>query len=178
LTALQEFTERGIKIDYLLGNHDYWVDDFFEKELGIDVHAQPYETTIDGKRVFLHHGDGLAPRDIGYRIIKPVLRSKLSFLAYRWVHPDIGVRIARGSSRTSREYTSQKDFGEDEGMEKFATSCINNGTDIVVMGHRHKPTVKTIGNGLYVNLGDWITFSTYGRFVLGTMTLETWNGTR
>jgi UDP-2,3-diacylglucosamine hydrolase len=176
LTALQDFTDHGIRVDYLLGNHDYWVDDFFKQEIGIDVLAKPYEVKLEGKRIFLHHGDGLAQHDLGYKLIKPVLRNRASIFAYRWLHPDLGVKLARGSSRSSREYTSKKDFGEVEGMEAYASSLIAGGADVVVMGHRHQPLIKTIDKGVYVNLGDWISFSTYGKFALGKMTLETWNG--
>lgn len=176
LAMLQDFRENGIAIEYLLGNHDFWVDDFFETEIGLEIHREPYETRFDGKRIFLHHGDGLATNDLGYRLIRPVLRNRLSILAYRWIHPDLGVRLARGSSRSSREYTAQKDYGEDEGMLSYASGLIGQGMDIVVMGHRHKPVLTQINNGVYVNLGDWITASTFGRLALGTMTLESWNG--
>ncbi len=33
--------------------------------------------------------------------------------------------------------------------------------DVVVMGHRHRPSLTPVGSGLYVNLGDWITHFTY-----------------
>ncbi len=176
LALLQDFTDHGIGVEYLLGNHDYWMDDFFEKEIGITVRQKPYETVVDGKRIFLHHGDGLAKHDLGYKLIKPVLRNKMSIFAYRWLHPDLGVKLAHRSSRTSRNYTSHKDFGEEEGMKEFATRMIDQGMDVVVMGHRHEPTIAAIGEGVYVNLGDWISHATYGRFALGQMRLETWNG--
>lgn len=175
LTALQEFTDRGIPVHYLAGNHDYWMGDFFQSELGFQVYFVPFDTTVQGKRIHVHHGDGLAKNDLGYRLIKPVLRSKLSIALYRWLHPDIGVRLARGSSRSSREYTSDKDFGEDAGMIKYATARIAGGADIVVMGHRHQPLFKTIQHGTYINLGDWITHRTYGELSGGMMTLKTWH---
>ena len=95
---------------------------------------------------------------------------------YRWLHPDLGVPLARGSSRTSRDYTSTKDYGEEEGMIRFATAKIREGVDIVVMGHRHKPQIQTIESGTYLNLGDWITYCTYGELNGGTLSLKTWNG--
>ena len=175
LAALQEFTDRGTPVEYLAGNHDFWMGDFFEKELGVTVRRDPYETVLDGKRLFLHHGDGLAQRDLGYRLIKPVLRNRAAILLYRWLHPDLGVRLARGSSRTSRAYTSQKDFGEQEGMIAFARERIAAGVQVVVMGHRLLPVTQKIGDGLYVNLGDWITHQTYGLLEDGEMTLQTWS---
>ncbi len=176
LALLQDFTDHGIAVEYLLGNHDYWMDDFFEKEIGLTIRPKPYETLIEGKRVYLHHGDGLATHDLGYKLIKPVLRNKLGIFAYRWLHPDLGVKLAHRSSRTSRSYTSHKDFGEEEGMKAYAARMIDQGIDVVVMGHRHEPSLTAIGDGTYVNLGDWISHATYGRFALGQMRLETWNG--
>jgi UDP-2,3-diacylglucosamine hydrolase len=175
LAALQEFTDRGIPIDYLAGNHDFWMGDFFHSELGITIHLDPYETVIDGKRVYLHHGDGLAQNDLGYRMIKPLLRNRAAITLYRWLHPDLGVRLARGSSRTSRTYTSQKNYGESEGMETFAAERIRQGADIVIMGHRHVPVMQQIASGVYVNLGDWIENHTYAQLLDGRITLQTWN---
>lgn len=176
LAALQAFTDRGIPVHYVAGNHDFWMGDFFQKELGMRLYHDPCELPLGGKRVFLHHGDGLAPRDTGYRLIKPVLRNRLAIRLYRLLHPDLGIWLARGSSRTSRAYTANKDYGEDEGLLKFATQKLGEGLDIVVMGHRHQPHISEIGPGTYVNLGDWITYHTYAVLRDGRITLETWNG--
>ena len=176
LAALQEFTEKGIPVHYLAGNHDFWMGDYFTTELGIELHREPFETRIQGKRVFFHHGDGLAHNDLGYRLIKPVLRNRWNIRLYRWLHPDIGVPLARGSSRTSRGYTANKHYGEGEGMLEFARERIREGVDIVIMGHRHKPSFEKIDGGTYVNLGDWITYQTYGRMIRGKVALKTWKG--
>ncbi len=176
LSALQAFTDEGIPVHYLVGNHDFWMGDYFSSELGMTVHRDPFETTIDRKRVYLHHGDGLAQNDVGYRLIKPVLRNRLNIALYRWLHPDIGVRLARGSSRTSRAYTSTKHYGEEGAMRDFAARQIDRGADIVIMGHRHKPHHEKIGKGVYVNLGDWITYHTYATLRRGSIALETWKG--
>jgi len=176
LSALQAFTDTGVPVHYLAGNHDFWMADFFETELGMTLHRDPFEIIIDGKRIYLHHGDGLAQKDLGYRLIKPILRNRVNIALYRWLHPDIGVRLARGSSRTSRSYTASKHYGEEGAMRDFAARRIAEGADIVVMGHRHKPHSEKIGNGMYVNLGDWITYHTFATLRRGKMTLEIWKG--
>ncbi|MBM2841144.1 MAG: UDP-2,3-diacylglucosamine diphosphatase [Bacteroidetes bacterium] len=177
LAALQEFTDCGAKVHYLAGNHDFWMGDFFRTELGMELHFDPFETTVAGKRIFFHHGDGLAKNDTGYKLIKPVLRNKFNIRLYRWLHPDIGVRLARGSSRSSREYTSNKHYGEEEGMIECAREQISRGVDIVMMGHRHKPRCVPIGQGMYMNLGDWIEYNTYAELSNGSVQLKAWNGT-
>ena len=175
LTALQEFSDRGINVHYLAGNHDFWMGDFFHNELGMEIHREPFETTVEDKRIYLHHGDGLAKNDLGYRMIKPVLRNQFNIRLFRWIHPDLGVRLARGSSRSSREYTSNKDY-EEEGMVECAREHIRQGVDIVMMGHRHKPIVLPIDRGTYINLGDWITYYTYAELTNGMTKLKTWDG--
>jgi UDP-2,3-diacylglucosamine hydrolase len=132
--------------------------------------------TVEGKRLYFHHGDGLATNDLGYKLIKPVLRNKFNIRLYRWLHPDVGVKLARGSSRTSRQYTSQKHYGEEEGMIECAREQIDRGVDVVMMGHRHKPNVVQIDKGTYVNLGDWITYNTYAELAGGALQLKTWDG--
>jgi UDP-2,3-diacylglucosamine hydrolase len=174
LAALQEFTDSGKPVHYLAGNHDFWMNNYFTEELGIAVHMVEFEMTVEGKRIYLHHGDGLADNDLGYRLIKPVLRNRFNIWLYRWLHPDIGVTLARGSSRTSREYTSNKHYGEEEGMIREAAKRIQDGMDIVIMGHRHKPNMVKIGNGTYINLGDWIAYDTYAELSHGVIELKTW----
>ncbi len=178
LTALQAFTDAGIPVKFLAGNHDCWIMDFFSKELGIETHMTPFEATIQGHRVYLHHGDGLATHDLGYRLIKPVLRNRAAMWLFRWLHPDIGVPLARGSSRTSRSYTSQKDYGEEEGLLRFAKDRIREGMHIVVMGHRHRPSLLAIDGGVYVNLGDWVTFNSYAIMEGGSIRLASWGATQ
>jgi UDP-2,3-diacylglucosamine hydrolase len=176
LAVLQEYTDKGIPVSYLAGNHDFWMKDFFSSELGIRVYRDPVEVRVDGRRMFLHHGDGLAPRDVGYRIVKPILRHPLSVWLYRWLHPDVGVPLAKRSSRTSRRHTGKKDFGEEDGMVAFAMRKIEEGVDIVVMGHRHRPALVPYRNGFYVNLGDWIESRTYAEMVDGQIALHSWEG--
>lgn len=174
LSKLGMIVESGIKVHYLAGNHDFWLKDFFPKDLGIPVHKDPIALELYGKKFFLHHGDGLALHDTGYLILKKILRNPVSIFLYSLLHPDWTAPIARGSSRTSREYTGNKDYGETDGMLQFAAKKIHEGYDFVVMGHRHKPFEQNIDGGRYINLGDWITYNTYGEFDGTTFELKTW----
>jgi len=178
LAKLSYLVEKGVEVNYLAGNHDFWLGDFFHTELGIQVFPEPFAVTIDGTKFFLHHGDGLTDKDIGYKILKKILRNPLSVWLYSLLHPDIGVRLAQFSSRKSRHHTSQKNYGEVDGMKKFAATKLNEGFHYVIMGHNHQPVQQKIGNGTYVNLGDWISHFTYGVFDGENFKLEQWKRSR
>lgn len=174
LAMLSSLVEAGIKVHYIAGNHDFWLKDFFPNDLGIPVYKDPIQIDLRGKKFFLHHGDGLALNDTGYLILKKILRNPISIFLYSIIHPDWTAPIARGSSKTSRAYTGNKDFGETDGMIKFAEEKFRTGIDVVIMGHRHKPLVHSVGNALYLNLGDWITYNTYAEFDGTALELKTW----
>jgi UDP-2,3-diacylglucosamine hydrolase len=174
LSALGGLTENGINVHYIAGNHDFWLRDFFPNELGIPVYKEPFGIERYGKKIFLHHGDGLALNDTGYRILKKVLRNPVSIFLYSLVHPDWTAPIARGSSRKSRAFTGSKDYGETDGMILFATRMIDAGYDVVMMGHRHQPLDQAIGAGRYINLGDWMSYNTYAEFDGTHFALKTW----
>lgn len=176
LAGLQAFVDRKATVHYLIGNHDCWMGDFFETEIGVVLHRNPFMADIQGKNVYIHHGDGLADNDLGYRMIKPVLRNPLAIRMYRWLHPDIGVPIARGTSRSSREYTTVKHYGEGTGMLRNAQDFMAAGADIVVMGHHHQASRHDFPEGTYVNLGEWITRSTYAVMENGRIELTEWKG--
>lgn len=59
LGKLAEFCDSGIPVHFFVGNHDLWVGDYFEKEIGMTVHTAPATFDLYGRTVFIAHGDGL-----------------------------------------------------------------------------------------------------------------------
>ena len=76
LTAMQDLAENGVEIHYLIGNHDFLHKDFFEKEIGAKIYQDPISVELNDKKFFLGHGDGLVKNDLGYKILKKVLRRR------------------------------------------------------------------------------------------------------
>lgn len=171
LAKISELVESGIIINYIAGNHDFWKGDYFRNEFGIEICHEHIERVIDGKKFFIHHGDGFAYNDSGYRILKKVMRSKFNQKLYSLIHPDIGIRLAKGTSETSRVHTSAKDYSKKDGLRDAAFTKVDEGFDYVVMGHRHLPQMIRHNQGYYVNLGDWIEHSSYGLFRNGVFEL-------
>jgi len=164
LGALASFRDTGKDIHYIIGNHDFLHKDFFEKEIGAKVYEEEIITELNGSKFFIAHGDGLMAGDNGYKMLKKVLRNKFIQRVYSIIHPDLGIKIASGSSKASRDYTSTKNYGEFSGLLDTAKMLINKEYDYVVFGHSHRRTIEKIDNGMYVNLGTWLKKPCYGKF--------------
>ena len=165
LSKLYDLKHSGIEISYLMGNHDFGHKDFFSQELGITVYPNELVTELEGKKFFLHHGDGLAEGDSGYKILKKITRNKCNQRLYTTLlHPNFAIKLASTSSSKSRKYTDKKDYGKTDGMAEYAKNKIDEGFDFVVMGHRHKREILPHNKGIYVNLGAWFDLPEIGVF--------------
>jgi len=164
LAALNDITERGIKLHYFIGNHDFLHRDFFSKEIGALMYHDPIEVTLNNKNFYIGHGDGMVENDNGYRLLKMILRNKFTQWLYSLIHPDLGIALASGTSKTSRGYTAKKDYGEVDGLFEAARLKIDDGFDFVLFGHLHKRVFQEYKNGKYINLGSWLDEPCYGIF--------------
>jgi len=164
LAALKDITERGIKLHYFIGNHDFLHRDFFSKEIGALMYHDPIEVNLNNKNFYIGHGDGMVENDNGYRILKMILRNKFTQWLYSLIHPDLGIALASGTSKTSRGYTAKKDYGEVDGLYEAARIKIDDGFDFVLFGHLHKRVFQEYNNGKYINLGSWLDEPCYGIF--------------
>lgn len=168
LGKLAQMRDNGIEIFFFVGNHDLWMEDYFQTELNIPVYHEPKEFEIFEKKLFIGHGDGLGPGDFGYKRMKKVFTNPFSKWLFRWLHPDIGVKLAQYLSVKNKLISGDDDakyLGEDkEWLILYAKKkTITNPNDYFIFGHRHLPMTLNIGkNSFYVNLGDWIGYFTFG----------------
>ncbi len=181
LGKLAELSDNGLKIEAFTGNHDLWMRGYFEEELNIPVHHQPIERTINGKKFFIAHGDGLGPGDHGYKLLKKVLRSPASQWLYRRLHPDTGVGLAGWFSRLGPKHIADENTflgPEKEFLVQFCLDKLNKTfVDYFIFGHRHLALEYQLPQGsLYVNLGDWLSFDSYAVFNGKELKLEFFKG--
>ncbi len=181
LGKLAEITDSGIPIIFFVGNHDLWMKDYFQNELGITVHHNPIEIKIEDTVIMIGHGDGLGPGDKGYKRMKKVFKNPFFQWLYRLIHPDLGIRFGQYLSQKNKLISGEEDIkflGEDkEWLGAYSKSKLEKKHyDYFVFGHRHLPLAIDLGKqSQYINLGDWITHFTYGVFDGKTLSLKTWN---
>ncbi|WP_072763428.1 UDP-2,3-diacylglucosamine diphosphatase [Arenibacter nanhaiticus] len=178
LGKLAEITDSGIPIYFFVGNHDLWMNGYFEKELNITVFHKPQEFQINETSFFIGHGDGLGPHDIGYKRMKKVFTNPFFQWLFRWLHPDLGVRLGQYLSVKNKMISGDEDIkflGEDkEWLVQYCKRKLEKQHyDYFVFGHRHLPLeIDLNGKSTYTNLGDWISYYTYGVFTEGRLSLK------
>jgi UDP-2,3-diacylglucosamine hydrolase len=169
---IAELCDSGIPIHVFTGNHDLWMFGYLEKELGVMLHTRPIQQEFNGKRFYIGHGDGLGPGDHGYKFIKKVFNNRLCQFFYRWIHPDVGIKIANYFSYKSRygnkgEKELESFKGEEnEWLIKYCKRKLENEHfDFFLFGHRHLPLDIQVNNtSRYINTGDWLDYNSYAVF--------------
>ncbi|MGN0033668.1 MAG: UDP-2,3-diacylglucosamine diphosphatase [Candidatus Limimorpha sp.] len=174
LGKLAEFTDNGIPVHLFAGNHDLWTFSYLQEEIGIMVHREPEKIKLKGKTFFLVHGDGRGPGDNGYKFLKKVFECRFNQSLFRFLHPDLGIKIALGWSHNHRikklEKEAQSNYYsvvEDTRLYKYAASEYekDNSIDFFVFGHQHKGMqYKTGEHALTTVVGNWIRDFTYAEF--------------
>jgi UDP-2,3-diacylglucosamine hydrolase len=170
LGKLAELRDAGIPIYFFVGNHDLWMRDYLTEELDIPIFFEPKEFTINNKLFLIGHGDGLGPGDKGYKRMKKVFTFPLFQWMYRWLHPDIGMKLAQYLSVKNKLISGDDDavfLGEEnEWLVAYCKQKLEEKHyDYFVFGHRHLPLeIKLNEKSTYFNLGDWIKYYTYGVF--------------
>ncbi len=181
LGKLAALTDSGIPVYFFAGNHDMWMSGYFEEELGIPVSFAPQELILNNKKFLIGHGDGLGPGDRGYKRLKKVFSNRLMQFLFRWIHPDLGLRLAQYLSLRNRLISGDEDKKyqgpKQEWLVQYCEKKLETATfDFFVFGHRHLPLdIELSKNARYINLGDWIEYNTYAVFDGDTLTLNTWD---
>jgi UDP-2,3-diacylglucosamine hydrolase len=170
LGKLAELTDAGIAIHFFVGNHDMWMNNYFQKELNIPVYFEEKEFEFNGKKFLIAHGDGLGPEDKGYKMLKKIFRNPLCQWLFGIFPPQLGIGLANYFSRKSRAKTGnteEKFMGEEkEWLLMYSKEMLQKKHfDYFIFGHRHLPLDITLNeNSHYINLGEWINHYSYAVF--------------
>ena len=180
LGRLAEMSRNGIEIHFFKGNHDMWTRDYFEKELGIQVHDGQLVTEIDGKKIIMGHGHKL-PLDRGplVRLMKWAFASPFLFRFFSaLIHPDTMTRFGRWWSRDSRR--KKETYHTFRGAEEPVTAFIESNdwqADLFLFGHFHAPGLYPLKKkaGTLALLGEWIEHPVYGVLENGEFSLHSFD---
>lgn len=166
LGKMAELTDQDIEILQFSGNHDLWLKDYLINEVGIKLFTRPQSVQIGNHQFYLAHGDGLGPGDTKFKFFKKIFTNPACQWLFRWLHPDIGVGLAKRWSSGSRERQVEKELvfqGDKEWLvihsRQVEEQCHH---DYYIYGHRHiAGTYALGGDATYFNLGEWMSVGNY-----------------
>jgi UDP-2,3-diacylglucosamine hydrolase len=168
LRVFADWVDAGVEVHLVCGNHDFWAGRFL-REIGVQVHEGTVDLPFGNQRGHLVHGDGINPTDYRYRAWKRF--AKLPFIvgAFRLIHPDWAMGIARAVSHSSRTLFDTRDpyvGPEAKSLRAYAQEVIGRDeADIVLCGHAHAMEIIEYpgpkGTGRYINTGEWIRHRCY-----------------
>ena len=178
LGKLAELADSGVELHFFLGNHDMWMFDYLEKEMGVVMHDEPEVFEIDGKRFLIGHGDGLGHLDKQFDLLRKVFRSRFNQRLFALLPPSWTFPIALRWSDSNKVKHARQDtlryLGDDrEGIVLYCKERLEKEHfDYCVFGHRHTPlTMPLTQDCIYVNTGDWMLNRNYAVYRPGS-TLE------
>ncbi len=158
LAQLNRLVNAGVNVYYLAGNHDFALGKFLNETIGIVICPDTLDITLQGKKVHLYHGDGILKKDVGYRILKRLLRNRFNQKLYKMLHPDLGVPFGIFCSGSSRKHSTR--LLTPELIREYRTEAfrqLDSGYDIVMYGHTHHGEIVHTHNGkVYCNTGAWL----------------------
>lgn len=158
---LARWADAGKAIIVFAGNHDPWHGSYFADTFGATLVYDHLETTLHGRRLYLHHGDGLVPRGL-YRRVRRLVRHPVPVWLYRHLLPaDAGMALARFVSH--RFHGPAVEVHQVEGLRAYARHVLAaTAADAVVMGHSHHAECLEWPEGTYLNPGAWYRTHTFG----------------
>jgi UDP-2,3-diacylglucosamine hydrolase len=167
LRLLKQLRSDDVEVIYVEGNHEFRMRPFLSDTMGIKVYDNCAEIVLDGRKIYLAHGDRSYPT-ISHRILTWLLRNKLSYLLISLLGPRIVIAVAKWWSAGSRNRSSKKSSPIIERLKRFAQRKMNEGFDAVVLAHTHLPEKipmkKRGGKGYYFNVGNWMRDYSYLRY--------------
>ena len=174
---LARWTDQGIPVTYLLGNHDPWHQDHFSAELGVTIVPESTEVTHFGRQLHLAHGDALTADYQSRTWLRTLLRHPVSTRLYRALPADLGLGLARWVSRRLHDRDDPVPVA-DILHDRAHALLQRDGLDGVVLAHSHIPALHEGPHGVYANTGNWYEQRTFARLDEDGLHLRRWNGAR
>lgn len=123
LQALREAVSH-CPVHFFRGNHDMWTFGWLAQITGVQVHNGPALMTINGKRCFLAHGDGLGSRNLTFLRLREGFKNPILRVLFSSLPPSWGDAFGYAWAASSRQKEIKNPIGflgeKDEELLRFA----------------------------------------------------------
>jgi UDP-2,3-diacylglucosamine hydrolase len=159
IRALTAIRDRGIRVHLAEGNHDFFLADYFTRNLGMEVFPEWGTFLLDDCNVLFAHGDTVDRQNVKYLRLRKLLRSSFVYQLQRRLPLSLLWKIAAASSTASKGTARASEEKLTEILHRFSALKIRGEFDAVILGHCHQPVMKEYQIGsrkrYTITLGDW-----------------------
>ena len=177
VTALRRLQECGCTVSFIEGNHDFFLGASLGDDWGISVYHQSADLQLDGRRIYLAHGDMVKTSDLRYRILRFFLHNQIILSLVNNLPPGLVWKTAYRLARLSRKhnYPPEKNPLRPAFLD-FSRQKIREGFNVVILAHSHQAEIVKLQeggiSGTYANPGDWLGGKSYLSWQDGSLELR------
>jgi UDP-2,3-diacylglucosamine hydrolase len=179
LDALENLAASGCQLVCFEGNHDFHLGDIFSRRLKAEIHPAPIIREIQGRRLYLCHGDQINRADYRYRLLRLFLHNPITEATVRIFPPSLALSIKEKLQRTSQTkyHVMSERWDYHSIIREFAYKVSQRGCSGLVTGHFHLAFCEQLNNGAFtiLSLGEWMEQFTYGEMLDGELRLKTYS---
>lgn len=179
ISIFEDLSKKGCSILYFEGNHDFHLGDVFENRLKAKIYTKAAVLTIQNKKIYLCHGDQLNKKDYGYRLLRFMLKNRLTKLSVNFFPTSLAYNIRKRLQKTSKKSYSAKKakFNYESIIRAKAETLAKNGIDGMIIGHFHIPLSEILQKSAFsiMALGEWNETYYYGEMIDGKMYLKVYH---
>lgn len=154
---------KGVKVYYLEGNHDFHLNKFFKKHFRSDNFVFSKKNMIiedAGKKILLCHGDDIEIENLNYKLYTCLIKSLPMKILVESIMPfglakTIGDWVsARSRKKNVKVYESAKEQIKDKFRRSSESAAKKINIDFIISGHSHiKDEYKSENGFIYLNNG-------------------------
>ncbi len=152
---------KGTRVTYIPGNHDEWLRDYTELQLGgVWLRDEVVHETADGRRLLVLHGDafdGVVRYAKWLALLGDWAYSAALHLNHHFnlLRRRLGYPYWSLSAYLKSRVKNAVEFASNY-ADAIAAEARKRGVDGIVCGHIHQAEMRDIGGVLYCNDGDWV----------------------
>lgn len=154
IEQLQQFTQVGHQLYFLVGNRDFTLGQDFLKKFNGQLLCEVSYLNIAHYRIRIEHGDALCTDDVDYQRFKKIIRSPMVLGILKRLPLSLRQKMADGFRKKSKQ-SNQTKSSEIMDVNAQAVNQAIQGIDVLIHGHTHRPKIHYIQQKQRIVLGDW-----------------------
>jgi len=153
--ALAELRRRGVRVDYIEGNRDFFLAGSAYGE-SFDSVGNEVGFSVGERRVLAVHGDGLDPRDRPYRFWRWLSKNAASRWAMEHFPPRLARRILDDTERRlgKTNFAHKREIPGDI-LRRYGRRRLAEGYDLLLVGHYHESRNWSVPGGEVQIIDAW-----------------------